>query len=176
VRRLGAVAARAVDVKLIAASNAVLAESVVSGRFRADRYHRLAVVVLALPPLRARGKDVMLLAEALLRHYTTAHGVPAKHLSATAQTWLREYLWPGNVRELGHVMERMTLLHVGAEVDAETLTSLCQPLGALEPPWEFSGNHWNWCEKKLCHRRRRKSGRHWCKAGAMCPERRGCWG
>ena len=53
VRRLGAVADRAVDVKLIAASNAILAESLAAGRFRADFYHRLAVVVLELPPVRA---------------------------------------------------------------------------------------------------------------------------
>ena len=102
--------------------------------FGRNLYHRLAVVVLALPPLRARGEDTVQLAEALLRHYTTAHRVPAKRLGATAQTWLREYLWPGNVRELSHVMERVTLLHVGAEVDAETLTSLCQALMAPEPP------------------------------------------
>jgi two-component system response regulator AtoC len=144
VRRLGAVAARAVDVKLIAASNAVLAESVASGRFRADLYHRLAVVVLALPPLRARGEDIVLLAEAMLRHYTAAHGVPAKRLGATARTWLREYLWPGNVRELSHVMERVILLHVGAEVDVETLTSLCQPLVAPARPRARHGQR-GWC-------------------------------
>jgi two-component system response regulator AtoC len=54
VRRLGAVTERAVDVKVIAATNAVLPEAVAAGRFRADLYHRVAVVVLVLPPLRAR--------------------------------------------------------------------------------------------------------------------------
>ena len=58
VRRLGAVTERAVDVKLIAATNAVLPEAMAAGRFRADLYHRLAVVVLALPPLRERGADI----------------------------------------------------------------------------------------------------------------------
>ena len=78
VRRLGAVAERAVDVKLIAATNAVLPEAMAAGRFRADLYHRLAVVVLALPPLRERGEDILVLAEAFLQHYTAAHGVPAQ--------------------------------------------------------------------------------------------------
>jgi DNA-binding NtrC family response regulator len=130
VRRLGAVTERAVDVKLIAATNAVLPEVVAVGRFRADLYHRLAVVVLALPPLRERGEDICGLAEALLQHYTAAHGVPSKRLSAEAEAWLYSYAWPGNVRELGHVMERVTLLHIGVEVDATTLRRLRQPLTA----------------------------------------------
>jgi hypothetical protein len=132
VRRLGAVTERTVDVKLIAATNAVLPEVVAAGRFRADLYHRLAVVVLVLPPLRERGGDIRGLAEALLRQYTAAHGAPSKHLSAEAEAWLHDYAWPGNVRELGHVMERVTLLHMGEEIGAETLMRLCQPLTATQ--------------------------------------------
>ena len=73
VRRLGAVTDRAVDAKLIAATNAVLPQYVAAGRFRADLYHRLAVVVVALPPLRERGEDVLVLAQAFLCQYTVAH-------------------------------------------------------------------------------------------------------
>jgi DNA-binding NtrC family response regulator/tetratricopeptide (TPR) repeat protein len=132
VRRLGAVTERAVDVKLIAATNAILPEEVAAGRIRADLYHRLAVVVLELPPLRERGEDICGLAEALLQHYTAAHGVPSKRLSAEAEAWLYSYAWPGNVRELGHVMERVTLLHMGEDVDRETVMRLCQPLTATQ--------------------------------------------
>jgi transcriptional regulator with PAS, ATPase and Fis domain len=64
VRRLGAVRAHTVDVKLIAATNTVLPEAVAARRFRADLYHRLAVVALTLPPLRQRGADVVALAQA----------------------------------------------------------------------------------------------------------------
>src|SRR6266850_5287353 len=105
VRRLGAVAERVVDVKLIAATNAVLEQRIATGHFRADLYHRLAVVVLALPPLRERGEDVLLLARSLLQQYTAAHGVSPKHISDGAEAWLQRYAWPGNVRELSHVME-----------------------------------------------------------------------
>jgi transcriptional regulator with AAA-type ATPase domain/tetratricopeptide (TPR) repeat protein len=133
VRRLGAVTARAVDVKLIAATNADLGQHLATGRFRADLYHRLAVVVLALPPLRERGEDVLVLAQTFLQHYTAAHGAPPKRLSAEAEVWLHSYAWPGNVRELSHVMERVTLLHVGDEVDPVTLRQLCTP-PAAEPP------------------------------------------
>src|SRR5207249_2089043 len=112
----------------ITATNAALPEAVAAGWFRADLYHRLAVVVLALPPLRERGPGVVELAQVYLRQYSAAHGVPPKRLSMAAQAWLQHYAWPGNVRELIHVMERVTLLHVGEEVEAETLTQLCLPL------------------------------------------------
>jgi len=125
VRRLGALTERAVDVKLIAATNAVLEQRIAAGHFRADLYHRLAVVVLALPPLRERGEDVLVLARRLLQQYTAARGGSPKRLSVTAEAWLRAYAWPGNVQELSHVMERVTLMHVGEEVDAETLRLLC---------------------------------------------------
>jgi DNA-binding NtrC family response regulator len=130
VRRLGAIRTYTVDVKFITATNAALPACITAGRFRADLYHRLAVIVVSLPPLRERQEDVLLLAEAFLQQYTTAHGVSPKRLSAAAAVWLRGYAWPGNVRELGHVMERVVLLHVGEEVDVTTLTQLCVPLAA----------------------------------------------
>ena len=77
VRRLGAVAERAVDVKLMAATQVALSAEVMAGRFRADVYYRLAVVVLAIPPLRTRGQDILVLAEHFLHRYATVHGVDA---------------------------------------------------------------------------------------------------
>jgi transcriptional regulator with PAS, ATPase and Fis domain len=110
VRRLGAVTGRPVDVKLIVATQVDLAAAVSSGRFRADLYHRLAVVILAVPPLRERQEDVVVLARHFLHRYASAHGLRAKQLSPAAEAWLCGYRWPGNVRELGHLMERVTLL------------------------------------------------------------------
>ena len=70
-------------------------------------------------PCASAVQDVLVLAEAFIQQYTTAHGVPPKRLNAAAAAWLRGYAWPGNVRELSHVMERVALLHVGEEVDAD---------------------------------------------------------
>ena len=76
VRRVGAVVERPVDVKLIAATPANLSELVRIGQFRPDLYHRLAVIVLELPPLWARGDDILLLAQFFLQQYAVAHQVP----------------------------------------------------------------------------------------------------
>src|SRR5262249_50036752 len=91
VRRLGAVAMHQVDVKLIAATQEELRQLVERGQFRADLYHRLAVVVLDLPPLRARAQDSVLLAQHFLQQYATAHGLHPQRLSAAAEVWLRRH-------------------------------------------------------------------------------------
>jgi DNA-binding NtrC family response regulator/predicted ATPase len=125
VRRLGAVRGQSVDVKIIAATTADLGGYAAQGRFRPDLYHRLAVVIVTLPPLRERGEDLFLLAEQFLRRYTEAHGVRPNRLSRAAEAWLRGYRWPGNVRELSHLLERVTLLSREAIVSPSTLESLC---------------------------------------------------
>jgi DNA-binding NtrC family response regulator/tetratricopeptide (TPR) repeat protein len=124
VRRLAALAERAVDVKLIAATQVDLAGAVAAGRFREDLYHRLAVLVLALPPLRERGEDVVQLARTFLHQLATGYGVEPKILTDGAEAWLRAHRWPGNIRELGHVMERITLLHPDRHVTAPALAAL----------------------------------------------------
>ncbi len=127
-RRLGAVAPRQVDVKLIAATQSDLPGLVATGAFRPDLYHRLAVVVLQIPPLRLRGDDVVLLAEHFLADHAAGHGIAPKRLAVSAHAWLAAHSWPGNVRELSHLMERVTLLGSAPEVDAAMLAHLCVPL------------------------------------------------
>jgi DNA-binding NtrC family response regulator/predicted ATPase/class 3 adenylate cyclase len=137
VRRLGAVVEHAVDVKVLAATQVALSEHVAVGRFRADLYHRLAVVVLDLPPLRARSEDILELAQTFLQRYAAVHGLPPKRLSAAAEGWLRGYDWPGNVRELSHLMERVTLLSAEPTLTRETLERLGLPRvgpNALQAP------------------------------------------
>jgi hypothetical protein len=124
VRRLGAVTPCDIDVKLIAATQKDLAALVAAGAFRADLYHRLAVLILSIPPLRERGADVVFLAEHYLSTYAAAHGLAAKRLTDSGRAWLLHTSWPGNVRELGHLMERVTLLSDDEEVSRETLDGL----------------------------------------------------
>jgi transcriptional regulator with AAA-type ATPase domain/tetratricopeptide (TPR) repeat protein len=134
VRRLGAVAQQHVDVKLIAATQRDLRELVAAGRFRADLYHRLAVVILEVPPLRRRGGDVVALAEHFLAEHAAAHGLEPKRLDDGARAWLLTYDWPGNVRELSHLMERITLLVPDADIGRDTLERLRVPLAPPPAP------------------------------------------
>jgi two-component system nitrogen regulation response regulator GlnG len=105
-----------VDVRVIAASNQNLPERVTRGLFREDLYHRLNVIRIELPPLRARGEDV----PALLTHYmlVAAHelGVEPKALAPDALARLAAYEWPGNVRELVNLCRRLSVLAPGSEV------------------------------------------------------------
>ena len=129
VRRVGSVRERTIDVRIIAATNRDLDREVRRERFRKDLYFRLAVIVLDVPPLRARGEDVLLLTDHYLRLFNTKYGKVVRDLSAAARDLLRSYPWPGNVRELSHVIERAVLWSRGPTLDVEHL-SLTSPADA----------------------------------------------
>ena len=110
VRRLGSTRSEPVDICIISATNEDLLAAVRARRFREDLYHRLAVIVLALPPLRDRGSDIDLLADDALARACAKYGVPLKELASDARAALHAYAWPGNVRELNGLLERAVLL------------------------------------------------------------------
>jgi transcriptional regulator with GAF, ATPase, and Fis domain len=106
VRRIGSNQSRKIDVRIIAATNRPLAESINNGSFREDLYYRIAVVEVHLPPLRQRGDDVVLLAEHFYRRYA---GEDESLPPGFAET-LKARAWPGNVRELRNFIERSVSL------------------------------------------------------------------
>ncbi|WP_410934374.1 nitric oxide reductase transcriptional regulator NorR [Pseudomonas sp. W5-01] len=108
-QRVGSDQEHRVDVRIIAATNRDLAEEVRAGRFRADLYHRLSVYPLVVPPLRERGRDVLLLAGYFLEENRARMGLRSLRLSPEAQAVLLAYAWPGNVRELEHLISRAVL-------------------------------------------------------------------
>jgi DNA-binding NtrC family response regulator len=105
-RRLGSSKARHADVRMIAASNAVLEDAVKEGHLRQDLYYRLNVVSITLPPLRDRREDIPFLARHFLEKYADRSEGQVKNLSPEAIEKLTYYDWPGNVRELEHTIER----------------------------------------------------------------------
>ncbi|HKT97545.1 MAG TPA: sigma-54 dependent transcriptional regulator [Paraburkholderia sp.] len=103
------------DVRLIAATNRDPEQAVEEGKLRLDLYHRLNVFPISLPPLRERGKDVELLAQAFLDELNERHGTK-KQFPAAAREMLAGYPWPGNVRELKNYVQRAHIM-AGAESD-----------------------------------------------------------
>jgi two-component system, NtrC family, nitrogen regulation response regulator GlnG len=119
--RVGGQTPLRVDVRVIAATHQNLEERVKRGLFREDLYHRLNVIRIELPPLRARKEDV----PELLAHYLGSAarelGVDPKQLSVEARTKLLGYAWPGNIRELVNLCRRLSVLAPGSEIRAEDL-------------------------------------------------------
>lgn len=108
--RLGSSRTRQVDVRVLAATNADIDAEVEAGRFRRDLLFRLNTIHIHLPPLRARGDDVLHLAQRFLLRYAQRHRRSVEAFSDAALSALRRYGWPGNVRELSHVIERAVLM------------------------------------------------------------------
>jgi len=126
VRRVGANSARAVDIRLVAATNRMLAQSVNEGSFREDLYYRLAVVEVQLPPLRFRREDLPLLAEHFYRRLSDGdHPIPSELVAA-----LMTRSWPGNVRELRNFIERCVTLGITTSAPASSRDRLSSREGA----------------------------------------------
>jgi two-component system, NtrC family, response regulator AtoC len=121
VRRLGSTRSEPVDIWVIAATSEDLQAAIRARRFREDLFHRLAVVTLQLPPLRDRGRDILLLARHYLNRACVDYGVRLKTLTSDAEAALMAYGWPGNVRELANVIERVVVLSDGDPVTAGML-------------------------------------------------------
>jgi DNA-binding NtrC family response regulator len=107
--RVGGTKTLKVDVRVICTTNRELKKLVAENKFREDLFYRLNVVPIALPPLRERGGDVVVLAEYFLRRYAERHHRPLPALTPEARAALCAYSWPGNVRELENAMERAIL-------------------------------------------------------------------
>jgi len=122
IRRVGASKEIPVDVRIIAATNRDLPQSVVKGEFREDLYHRLDLFSIDIPPLRERGDDILVLAETFLERLAKRHRVSGKSLSAAGRKNLIAYSWPGNVRELAHELERAIVFDESNALDFESLS------------------------------------------------------
>ncbi len=136
VRKVGSNVEASVDVRVIAASNHDLGDSIQKGTFREDLFYRINVIPIVLPPLRHRREDIPLLVDNFVAKFCRAQGVAQKQISSDAMRSIEKYQWPGNVRELENVIERMTALET-----SEVLTTKSLPehvlLGGTIPDLSF---------------------------------------
>ncbi len=117
--RLGATRARNVDVRLLVATHRDLIRRVREGLFREDLYYRLAVVPIAIPPLRDRREDIPELCDLLLAQAARDLKMPVRRIGEDAMRALMSYKFPGNVRELKNLIERACILSLEGEISAE---------------------------------------------------------
>jgi len=119
VRRVGSEKTFRVDVRILAATNRDLKAEVKHGRFREDLFFRLSVVRIDVPPLRERGEDVRLLAEAYLRELVKEGSLHGKRFAPATLELLQRYQWPGNVRELHNAVAHAALMAQHEEIQPD---------------------------------------------------------
>jgi formate hydrogenlyase transcriptional activator len=115
--RLGSARTIRVDVRLVTATNADLAQKVAENQFRSDLYYRINVFPIVIPPLRERREDIPLLVRYFAQKYARRMKRPIETIPVKAMTALTEYRWPGNVRELENFVERAVILSRGSELE-----------------------------------------------------------
>jgi DNA-binding NtrC family response regulator/pSer/pThr/pTyr-binding forkhead associated (FHA) protein len=139
--RVGSVSERAIDVRVVAATNRDLLAEAEAGRFRLDLYYRLSAATIWLPPLRDRPREIAVLARAFLADGRRAAGRPFAALSDQAERRLASWAWPGNVRELRNCMHFLAAAVPGDQIDAGQVEAYLQrasgPAPSVAPPSSF---------------------------------------
>lgn len=118
---LGATNVLRIDTRVITATNRNLLFEVEKNTFRRDLYYRLNVLKVELPPLRERGKDIILIANFFIKKYSAQFGFSPKQISLTAQTSLLKHQWPGNIRELENIIQKAILVAKGTMIESQDL-------------------------------------------------------
>ncbi len=121
--KVGSSTVQKTNIRVVAATNVNMLEAVEAGRFREDLYYRLSTVQIAVPPLRERGNDIVLLARKFARDFSERYSMPPVSFDESARADMLRYRWPGNVRQLKNVVEQMALFHAGEEITAQMLAA-----------------------------------------------------
>jgi two-component system nitrogen regulation response regulator NtrX len=141
ISRVGSGQTRAVDVRVIAATNKELAREIAAGRFREDLLYRLNVVPIEVPPLRERRGDIKQLVQHFSLQLAQRGGLPRRDFADDALERLERHDWPGNIRELRNAVERLLILAAGPVVSAADVDRLAlgtaQPAGAAGADADF---------------------------------------
>lgn len=130
ITRVGGEKEISVDVRVVAATNKDIHKEIESGNFREDLYHRLSVILIKVPSLNEREKDIPVLANYFLDQIISEHGMAKKVFEKNALDSLQKINWTGNIRELRNVVERLAIL-CDKTITAEDVKTFAQPLSAV---------------------------------------------
>jgi len=122
-----------VDVRVMAATNRLLVDQIAAEEFREDLYHRLNIIHITIPPLRARREDIPAFVQHFLHLYAERHDVPPPAITSEVMARLAAYDWPGNVRELRNVVERLIARSHTAVITPDALPAEIQHPAAARP-------------------------------------------
>lgn len=139
ITRVGENKTRKVNVRVISATNRDLRNEIARGLFREDLYYRLAATTLSIPPLRARQRDIPILADHFLQSLEQKYGGNGKTVSSSLYQALGAYPWPGNIRELRNVLESMWHLSDGSVLDVDDLPPEYRDSEFGAPPRQLTG-------------------------------------
>jgi len=134
IQRVGGREDIVVDTRTICATNVDIAKAINEGKFREDLYYRIGVITIALPPLRERGDDVLLLAHYYLRLFNDEHKKRVRRFGAAAMNFLKSYEWPGNVRELRNRVQRAVIMSDSSAIEPADLGCNGNLPALPEPP------------------------------------------
>ena len=129
------------DVRVVAATNINILESIQNGKFREDLYYRLSTVPINIPPLRNRKDDIYLLFRKFASDFAEKYRMPSIELDGETQNLLNNYYWPGNIRQLKNVTEQLSILEKNRQINVETLTRYLPTDNTSKLPVLFNGGH-----------------------------------
>lgn len=132
--KVGSSTVQKTNIRIVAATNKDMLQAVSEGKFREDLYYRLSTILIQVPPLRARGNDILLLARKFAGDFAEKYRMPNVKLLDDAKNVLLAYRWPGNVRQLKNVIEQLSLFEAGNSVNGEQVKKyLPQYSGEYKP-------------------------------------------
>lgn len=146
--KVGSSTVQKTNIRVVAATNVNMQKAVAEGRFREDLYYRLSTIFIAVPPLRDRGDDILLLARKFSRDFAEKYRMPAIEFDDSAKSVLLSFRWPGNVRQLKNMVEQISLFDAGQTVSGADVRTYLPDAGSDYTPAVAAGDFRHSYEKE----------------------------
>lgn len=146
--KVGSSVVQKTNIRVVAATNKDMLQAVSEGKFREDLYYRLSTILIQVPPLRARGNDILLLTRKFAGDFAEKYRMPNIKLLDDAKNALLSYRWPGNVRQLKNIIEQISLFEAGNSLDAEQIQKYLPQYGGNYKPTVATATSFNYNQER----------------------------